>query len=791
MKQILFILTMFTAMHFAKAQSIALPDFYHETQYGSNWNFEWDTVMFNRWQIGSLIAADSLGRLGFNIEPSSILHINGLTGTYDYIRVIDNVSASGLNRFRLTTNALTLGDAAYPLNQTNYGSFTANLLSGTGSMQKDEDATSIAFTVQNTNTGASAGVMSSITTAGSGDPSLTIGMAGAANEYWNIGVDNSASNALRFSYGATSALSVNPSSAFNKFGLDVSGYIDMYAGLTGGSITTGHVLKWDGSKFTPQAESGGGGGGTVTSVGLTVPSLLSVSGSPITTSGTFAITWNGTDTRIPYFGASGLTTSLNFVYDYSGDGRIELTGGNYLYVTNPFELQQTKILPGEGNFYNASTSARSIITGANLEFETTSGGELNITKEDGTTDYTITLPNEAPADGEFLQFVSGTDWDWAVPSGTVASFSSGNLSPLFTTSVTNPTTTPALSFTLSNAGANTWFGNNTGSSAAPAYNSAGTVTKADDTNVTLTLGGTPTNSVLNSFSITAGWTGTLSTSRGGWGGAASVTSPLSLSSGTLSLPITDNQVVVGTGTSVEGDAGLTYDGGTNALTLGGNFIMDAKISEYNNAAPADGQLLIGNTAGGTFDAATLAEGSAIDITNGAGSITILHDLNELTTDNSYDYDDDYIEYYDAGEAANNKIVAGTLTRYALLVQADVSNPADAATTYLGNMPRVPISTDGISRIYMSDAGTITAADIFVYAGGTSGSNEAWSFYVRVNSTTDHLIETVSASTAARRFDNTSLAISLSAGDYFEIKMVNPTWATNPTNVVIGGNILVK
>jgi nucleoid DNA-binding protein len=53
--------------------------------------------------------------------------------------------------------------------------------------------------------------------------------------------------------------------------------------------------------------------------------------------------------------------------------------------------------------------------------------------------------------------------------GTVTNFSAGTLSPLFTTSVTNPTTIPGLSFTLSNATANSVFGNNTGSSAAPVY----------------------------------------------------------------------------------------------------------------------------------------------------------------------------------------------------------------------------------------------------------------------------------------------------------------------------------
>jgi len=54
-------------------------------------------------------------------------------------------------------------------------------------------------------------------------------------------------------------------------------------------------------------------------------------------------------------------------------------------------------------------------------------------------------------------------------SGTVTNFTAGNLSPLFTTAVATSTTTPALSFSLTSAAANTIFGNNTSGSAAPAY----------------------------------------------------------------------------------------------------------------------------------------------------------------------------------------------------------------------------------------------------------------------------------------------------------------------------------
>src|SRR6185312_2069342 len=41
------------------------------------------------------------------------------------------------------------------------------------------------------------------------------------------------------------------------------------------------------------------------------------------------------------------------------------------------------------------------------------------------------------------------------------------------------------------------------------------LTKTDDTNVTLTLGGTPATALLQATSLTLGWTGTLGVARGG------------------------------------------------------------------------------------------------------------------------------------------------------------------------------------------------------------------------------------------------------------------------------------
>jgi hypothetical protein len=58
--------------------------------------------------------------------------------------------------------------------------------------------------------------------------------------------------------------------------------------------------------------------------------------------------------------------------------------------------------------------------------------------------------------------------------GTVTSFSSGNLSPLFITSVATSTSTPAQTFSLSNAAAAQLLGNPTGSTGSPQYFTVGT-----------------------------------------------------------------------------------------------------------------------------------------------------------------------------------------------------------------------------------------------------------------------------------------------------------------------------
>jgi hypothetical protein len=84
---------------------------------------------------------------------------------------------------------------------------------------------------------------------------------------------------------------------------------------------SGKVLGTDGTTLSWVANGGGGGGsGTVTSVAATVPTGLSVGGSPITTSGTLAITY-ATGYSIP-------TTSSQGNWDTAYTDRLKWDGGS-------------------------------------------------------------------------------------------------------------------------------------------------------------------------------------------------------------------------------------------------------------------------------------------------------------------------------------------------------------------------------------------------------------------------------------------------------------------------------
>ena len=119
------------------------------------------------------------------------------------------------------------------------------------------------------------------------------------------------------------------------------------------------------------------GSGSVTSVAASVPSFLSISGSPITTSGTLAITYSGTALPVAN-GGSGLT-SLTANYIPYGNGtsafnssaNFQYTGSNLLVNTSTTYSPYAK-----AHFYNGIAVAIDSSNGGFYLGCTTSGSEL-------------------------------------------------------------------------------------------------------------------------------------------------------------------------------------------------------------------------------------------------------------------------------------------------------------------------------------------------------------------------------------------------------------------------------
>lgn len=106
--------------------------------------------------------------------------------------------------------------------------------------------------------------------------------------------------------------------------------------------------------------------------------------------------------------------------------------------------------------------------------------------------------------------------------------------------------------------------------AASSVTGGQTLSKTDDTNVTLTLGGSPTTALLAASSLTLGWTGTLSTARGGTGNGTGTA--------TINANLTGPITSVGNATTV-----------TNSINLPAN-------PTTTTQAPADNSTKIATTA---------------------------------------------------------------------------------------------------------------------------------------------------------------------------------------------------
>jgi hypothetical protein len=129
---------------------------------------------------------------------------------------------------------------------------------------------------------------------------------------------------------------------------------------------------------------------------------------------------------------------------------------------------------------------------------------------------------------------------------------------------------------------------------------------------------------------------------------------------------------------------------------------------------------------------------------------------------------------------------GYITPGSYMIFGGASNisPADSLTYYFGfisALTQLPAAT----RMYIPRTGTIRSCQLYWYAQTVDASTENVAFSIRLNNTTDTAIYTGSMANAAAPQVNNALNVPVVRGDYINLKMVCPAWATNPTGLQLG------
>jgi len=529
------------------------------------------------------------------------------------------------------------------------------------------------------------------------------------------------------------------------------------AGVT---LVTGEkaVCAWNGSDFVKVATSVADG---VTSVAMTVPTLLSVSGSPITSTGTLALTYSGTPLPVANGGTALTSGTSGGVLAYTASGTLAssaaltasalVLGGGAGATPTPMGSLGTTTTVLHGNAAGAPTF-----------------GAVSL-----TADVSGTLPNTSGGTGQssaFTQYgvtyASTTSVLATTSAGTSTTVLHGNAggAPTFgavslTADVTGNLPTSNLNSGTSASATTFWRGD--GAWAVPSGTSSGTVTSVAAT-------------VPSIFSISGSPITTSGTLAMTYSGTA-----LPVANGGTSLTtLTANNVILGNGTSAptfvapstSGNV-LTSNGTTWASTAaaaGGVSYTAVKTANYT-AVNNDGVLT--NTTGGAFTV-TLPTSPSV------GNIVVVVDSFSQWGTNNLTIDPTALIKI-AGNTAGDTLVCDITGVSVTLVYTGASYGWNVAAQVGGN---------GGTAVTLTGTQTLTNKTI------AYGSNTLTDV-VGVTATQTLTNKTLTAPTIASANLTTALTLAGAAGTNGQVLTSAgsglPTWATVSAGYTLGTPVLVS